>query len=174
MGWRRVDRILIRPVILISVVMPLYLLSVVSGWNESPVEEMFGGRRNFGLVVAVVFPLSYGYLTGLYRARRRRWVKLFEVDHGKMSAVVETILKEYRLPFTMMSRAGILPRFPIRYAEGYTIDGGRIVIRIQHVLDDVSILEIGPVYEGKEIEKLGIDVLRERIDATLDTRGGQD
>ena len=48
---------------------------------------------------------------------------------------------------------------------------GRIIIRFQKVLDDVTILEIGPIQEGKEIETLGIDVLREKIDGSC-SRGG--
>ena len=51
--------------------------------------------------------------------------------------------------------------------EGFEIDSGRVMIRIQKVLDDVSVLEIGPISEGKEIETLGIDVLREKIDGVV-------
>ncbi len=80
---------------------------------------------------------------------------------------VESILKKNKLPFKKLSDEDQLPRFPIRYTEGFDIDEGRILIRFQNVLDDVTILEIGPIQEGKEIETLGIDVLREKIDAVV-------
>jgi uncharacterized membrane protein YgcG len=192
-GWRQLDQNYLKPLAMITIVVPLYVYSVIQGWNESPIEEIFGGRRNFSIFLILIVPISYGYLLGLFLSRRGKWVKMYEVGHREVEAKVETVLKRNKLPYRKMTLEGPLPQFPIRYVEGFTIDNGRIIVRIQDVLDDASILEIGTGNgeghgkgkrgggggksgggrgtiipgEEKDIETLGVDVLREKIDRAV-------
>ncbi len=168
--WQRLDKLLQQAIIPVVLFPIFYIISIFVGSGESPVEEFFGGRIIFIVIILVILPLCLYYLISLYRLRLHRWVKVYEIGNQDMANMIENILRNNKLPFRKLSHSDDLPRFPIGFIEVFDIDDGRITIGVQKSNNPFTTVDIGPIQEGKEIETLGIDVLREKIDKKINKR----
>jgi len=162
--WMRLDRYLKQALIPAIIVLVLYPVVVIAGADESPFEEWLGGRRNFLLLYIIVLPPCSLYIGALYKIRKDKWVKLFEIGNDEIIGIIAHILEENNLPFRRLSENEKLPGFPISFAEIFEIDNGRINIGVQRVKSSYSAVDIGPIGGEDTVETLGIDVLREKID----------